>query len=196
MQLTSITVPERLMEHLGEAVSACAEKREPQFDLSPLLEWIGSTHWDELFGPWWGLNRHPNVLWLSSLAELCFNDAELAASVGLDSDEPITDALRVEFGRERIRERLESADETLVPTVHVVPLLRKDGTTAYLGGVATDMGMSGHDVSWFGAFPTEEAYASWIHNAGGVLIGEVDALSEALLLKWWHQPNRSSNPAG
>ncbi len=156
-------------------------------NIGELVDWYETEAWDDLVSGW---GNEQIVLNLHHLAWLRFSDSELIANQ--ESDEPVTNKLRIKYARQLIAETLENSDGYDCPTVHAVELKKDDGNTAILGWTMEIHGQGGAVAIYQGAFPDIEHFHHGLRNCDFLFSTEQDRLSDEAILELWEKPNKPS----
>jgi hypothetical protein len=158
-------------------------------NLSELINWYETEAWDDLVDGW---GDEYIVLKLSSLAWLGFSDSELIANQ--ESDEPVTNELRIAYARQLIAQTLESCDGYDCPTVHAVELKKDDGSTAVLGWTMEIHGQGGAVALYQGAFSDLEHFYQSLRDCDFLFPSEQDQLTDEAILGFWTKPWGPTQP--
>jgi hypothetical protein len=158
-------------------------------NLNELINWYETEAWDDLVDGW---GDEFIVLKLSSLAWLGFSDSELIANQ--ESDEPVTNELRIAYARQLIAQTLESCDGYDCPTVHAVELKKDDGSTAVLGWTMEIHGQGGAVAFYQGAFSDLEHFYQSLRDCDFLFPSEQDQLTDEAILGFWAKPLGPTQP--
>lgn len=159
-------------------------------NIGELVNWYESEAWDDLVSSWG--NDELIVLNLSHLSWLKFSDSELIANQ--ESDEPVTNKLRIKYARQLIAQALENSDGYDCPTIHAIELKNSDGKTAILGWTMEIHGQGGVVAVFQGAFSNVEHFYKCLRNCDFLFPAEQAHLSDEAILKLWEKPKESAQP--
>ena len=184
--------PEHLQAACDEAIAAFKSgEPEPQ-SLEAIKEWLDVDGWDALIadlGDQMAIN-------LTALADDQFMDGELRANLDIPNDQPVTDADRLRWGREKIDEVLNNYDDYLLPSVHAYQLVSSSGDTAWLGCLVEIHGQGGPACKWQGLWSTRESFWQALgENNAYWLVPLMGDVPDAVILSLWPKPKRSRKRA-
>lgn len=183
-------LPTSLLPISDQVIDHFYKKTPLPVNIGELVNWYETEAWDDLVSGWG--NDELIVLNLNHLAWLKFSDSELIANQ--ESDEPVTNKVRIKYARQLISEALENSDGYDCPTVHAVELKKNDGNTAILGWTMEIHGQGGAVAVFQGAFADTEHFYQSLRNCDFLFSTEQDHLSDEAILELWEKPKESVQP--
>ena len=177
-------LPEELWEIRDAAVEHVLTNAPLPPDIERLYEWLEGDGWDSLVDAWVDDECVMNLEVLSS----SFSDSELSDVKGLEPGDEITDKIRVEYAREWISEFYSRDDDLYTEkSVHSYEIKRQDGKSAIIGCTSSGAGQSGHDVFWYGMFPTRQEFLNELKEHGFWLSRDIKTIDDATILALWQK---------
>jgi hypothetical protein len=186
----TIQLPTTLLSISNQVIDHFSKKTLLPKNIGELINFYETEAWDDLLSGW-GKDEHI-VLNLSRLAWLKFSDSELIANQ--ESDEPVTNKIRLKYARQLITLTIENNDGYDCPTVHVVELKKDDGNTAILGWTMEIHGQGGAVAVYQGAFVDLEHFYQSLRNCDFLFSTEQDHVSDEAIIKLWEKPKEPAQP--
>lgn len=183
-------LPTSLLPISDQVIDHFYKKTPLPVNIGELVNWYEKEAWDDLLSGCG--NDELIVLNLNHLAWLKFSDSELIANQ--ESDEPVTNILRIKYARQLISKALENSDGYDCPTVHAVKLNKGDGSTAILGWTMEIHGQGGQVAIFQGAFADTEHFYQSLRNCDFLFSTEQDHLSDEAILELWEKPKEPDQP--
>jgi len=154
-------------------------------NLGDLVSWFEDEGWDEILSGW---GSEHVALKLDYLASLKFDDKEMIASEGIE--EPVTNALRIDYARRLISNALKESDGYECPSIHAVEIKKSNGVAAVLGWVIEVHGQGGPVAEFQGVFADKENFYQFLSGWGLLLDSEEQNLTNEAILKLWTKPSK------
>ena len=172
-------LPPELWSICDALIESVIKKSPPPPNVSELHNWLEDDGWDALVGAQSGGEV---VLDISGLG---LEDVELRSVRNISSRKKITDLMRIEYGRERVKDVVESAYDVDHPTVHCCKMERKDGESAVIGAILATQGVGWGVVAWCGAFSDSEQFHKTLKKNGLYFPDDFYEISDAKILAMW-----------
>jgi hypothetical protein len=181
-----ITLPKKLTLIRDRVIDHVWTKTPLPKNLGDLVSWFEDEGWDDILSGW---GSEHVALKLDYLASLKFDDKEMIASEGIE--EPLTNALRIDYARRLISNALKESDGYECPSIHAVEIKKPNGDSAVLGWLVEIHGQGGPAAEYQGAFTDKENFYQFLNGWGLLLDTEEQNLTDEAILKLWTKP---SNP--
>ena len=120
-----------------------------------------------------------------NLAHYYFSDSEFFAREILEDGEELNDARRVEYARNLIESVITGEVGDDIMGVHTYRIELDGGKCAVVGCTVESDRKGRPFVEWLGVFPTKDAFWSCLRKAGVLMLREVKALDDAVILAAW-----------
>jgi len=174
--------PPELQLACDESVASFKQSHQESPELKKIKEWLEVDGWDNLLADY-GENT---VIKIGSVAQLDFNDEELRANLGFESDHDVTDFDRILWGRQCINYLFDGGDESFLCDILCYQLKATNGDTVVIGCLVENQGQGGPVCDWQGLFNTKVEFLNSLTQEWGFWITPLmgDVTDEAILSYW------------
>lgn len=150
-------------------------------DFHKIQDWLELDGWDALVG-----DCGDRILYVSPYD---LSDEELCAYSDMaDSVEQVTNAMRIQFARDKILNEFSGAGSAYsVKTICTYELKRDDGKSVVLGCLLEDE-PGGASAHWHGLYNSKEEFFQDLRGHGSILECDLPSLSDKQILAYWTPP--------